>query len=286
MDTLITTVANFWNKDATIILLLITIIVVEILAIAVKRSMKRRIWATGKDISLDTENPEYYLEYYRKGQIIDIFRVATIFVTLGVLLATRTTIGANFFIITAAALVVTFRDFILSIVAFFIILRRYKIGETIGIGDTQGQIISIRMFTIGMLGKDNDGDNTGRYFSIPSHRFLTETIRREELGIESIRKEMIRIPYDHETYSLPFTEFMAGLKKELDTICSTMTKKNCGNFQTYIGYKYKMDIDYLEDKCIIITVGLVGKWRRNVERKEQIITWAEQYRVKKIRYEE
>ena len=286
MDTLITTVANFWNKDATIILLLITIIVVEILAIAVKRSMKRRIWATGKDISLDTENPEYYLEYYRKGQIIDIFRVATIFVTLGVLLATRTTIGANFFIITAAALVVTFRDFILSIVAFFIILRRYKIGETIGIGDTQGQIISIRMFTIGMLGKDNDGDNTGRYFSIPSHRFLTETIRREELGIESIRKEMIRIPYDHETYSLPFTEFMTGLKKELDIICSTMTKKNCGNFQTYIGYKYKMDIDYLEDKCIIITVGLVGKWRRNVERKEQIITWAEQYRVKKNRYEE
>ena len=286
MDILITTVANFWNKDATIILLLITIIVVEVLAIAVKRSMKRRIWATGKDISLDTENPEYYLEYYRKGPIIDIFRVATIFVTLGVLLATRTTIGANFFIITAAALVVTFRDFILSIVAFFIILRRYKIGETIGIGDTQGQIISIRMFTIGMLGKDNDGDNTGRYFSIPSHRFLTETIRREELGIESIRKEMIRIPYDHETYSLPFTEFMTGLKKELDTICSTMTKKNCGNFQTYIGYKYKMDIDYLEDKCIIITVGLVGKWRRNVERKEQIITWAEQYRVKKIRYEE
>ncbi len=286
MNTLFTAVANFWNKDATIILLLITIIVVEVLAIAVKRSMKRRIWATGKDISLDTENPEYYLEYYRKGQIIDIFRVATIFVTLGVLLATRTTIGANFFIITAAALVVTFRDFILSIVAFFIILRRYKIGETIGIGDTQGQIISIRMFTIGMLGKDNDGDNTGRYFSIPSHRFLTETIRREELGIESIRKEMIRIPYDHETYSLPFTEFMTGLKKELDTICSTMTKKNCGNFQTYIGYKYKMDIDYLEDKCIIITVGLVGKWRRNVERKEQIITWAEQYRVKKIRYEE
>ncbi len=141
------------------------------------------------------------------------------------------------------------------------------------------------MFTIGMLGKDNDGDNTGRYFTIPSHRFLTETIRREELQVESIRKELVRIPYDHETYSLSFTEFMTGLRGELDTICSTMTKKNCGNFQTYIGYKYKMDIDYLEDKCIIITVGLVGKWRRNVERKEQIITWAEQYRVKKIRYE-
>jgi hypothetical protein len=46
-----------------------------------------------------------------------------------------------------------------------------------------------------------------------------------------------------------------------------------------------MDIDYLEDKCIIVTVGLVGKWRRNVERKELIIAWAEQYRVRKIRFE-
>jgi hypothetical protein len=285
MNILINTIVDLWNRDAMIISIILTVILVEIIAIFVKRSMKQRIWAIRKDVSLDTENPEYYLEYYRKGQIIDIFRVATIFVALGVLLATRTTIGANFFIVTAAALVVTFRDFILSIVAFFIILRRYKIGETIGIGDTQGQIISIRMFTIGILGKDNDGDNIGRHFTIPSHRFLTETIRREELQVESIRKEIVRIPYDHETYSLWFTEFIDGLKKELDAICSTLTKKNCGNFQTYIGYKYKMDIDYLEDKCIIVTVGLVGKWRRNVERKELIIAWAEQYRVRKIRFE-
>ena len=285
MNTLINTMIDLWSRDAMIITIIALVIFVEIIAIFVKRSMKRRIWAIRKDVPLDIENPEYYLEYYRKGQLVDIFRVATLIVALGVLLATRTTIGANFFIVTAAALVITFRDFILSIVAFFIILRRYKIGETIGIGDTQGQIISIRMFTIGILGKDNDGDNMGRHLTIPSHRFLTETIRREELQVESIRKELVRIPYDHETYSLSFSEFMTGLRGELDTICSTMTKKNCGNFQTYIGYKYKMDIDYLEDKCIIITVGLVGKWRRNVERKELIIAWAEQYRIKKIRYE-
>ena len=285
MNTLINTIVDLWNRDAMIISIILTVILVEIIAIFVKRSMKQRIWAIRKDVPLDTENPEYYLEYYRKGQLVDIFRVATLIVALGILLATRTTIGANFFIVAAGAIIITFRDFILSIVAFFIILRRYKIGETIGIGDTQWQIISIRMFTIGILGKDNDGDNTGRHLTIPSHRFLTETIRREELQVESIRKELVRIPYDHETYSLPFTEFVTGLRWELDTICSTMTKKNCGNFQTYIGYKYKMDIDYLEDKCIIITVGLVGKWRRNIERKELIIAWAEQYRVKKIRYE-
>lgn len=276
---------KIWNSDSFVITSVFLVIIVEIIAIFVKRSMKRRIWEINKDVPLDIENPEYYLEYYRKGQIIDILRVATIFIALGILLVTRTSIGANFFIVAAGAIIITFRDFILSVVAFFIILRRYKIGETIGLGDTQWQIISIRMFTIGMLGKDNDGDNTGRYFTIPSYRFLTETIRREELQVESIRKELVRIPYDYETYSLSFSEFMDGLKKELDIICTTLTKKNCGNFQTYIGYKYKMDIDYLEDKCIIITVGLVGKWRRNVERKERIIAWAEQYRVRKVRFE-
>jgi hypothetical protein len=58
-------------------------------------------------------------------------------VAIGTLIVTRTSIGASFFVVVAGALVITFRDFILSIVAFFIILRRYKIGETIGIGDIQ-----------------------------------------------------------------------------------------------------------------------------------------------------
>ncbi len=274
------TLEKLWDKDALIISLVGGVIIVEIVAIFIKRSIKRRIFATQKDTP-DRENPEYYLEYYKKWQVIDIIRVAIVVVALGVLIVSRTSIGANFFIVVAGALIVTFRDFILSILAFFIILRRYKIGETVGIGDIQGQIISIRMFTIGLLGKDNDGDNTGRHFTIPWYKFLTETIRREELQVESIRKELVKIPYSHETYSIGFSEFITGLKAEIDTLLPIITKKNCGNFQTYIGYKYKMDIDYFEDKCIVITIGLVGKWQRNVERKGQIVSWAEQFRVKK-----
>jgi hypothetical protein len=276
---------KLWDKDAFIISLVAGVFLTEVIAIFIKRSIKRRIFAIQKDTT-DKENPEYYLEYYKKWQVIDIIRVAIVVVVLGVLLVSRTSIGANFFIVVAGALIVTFRDFILSILAFFIILRRYKIGETVGIGDIQGQIISIRMFTIGLLGKDNDWDNTGRHFTIPGYRFLTETIRREELQVESIRKELIKIPYSHETYSISFSEFITKLKTEIDTILPMVTKKNCGNFQTYIGYKYKMDMDYLEDKCIVITIGLVGKWRRNVERKEQIISWTEQFRTKKPHREE
>ncbi|MBX9809525.1 mechanosensitive ion channel family protein [Candidatus Gracilibacteria bacterium] len=279
--TLFDSTEKLWDKDSLIIGVIFAVILIETIAIFLKRWIKARIFAIQKDLVTDTENPEYYLEYYRKGQIIDIIRFAVLFVGLGTLIVTRTSIGANFFVIVAGALVITFRDFILSMVAFFIVLRRYKIGETIGIGDIQGQIISIRMFTVGLLGKDNDGDNTGRHFTIPGHKFLTETIRREELQVESIRKELIRIPYSHESYSLNFADFNRELKNVLNTMLPMITKKNCGNFQTYIGYKYKLDIDYYEDKCITITVGIIGKWRKNVERKEQIVEWTEQYRIQK-----
>ncbi len=285
IEQIISTFINFlekiWEKDTLIISLVTVVIVIEIVAIFIKQSFKKKIFTIQKDVT-EKENPEYYLEYYKKWQIIDLIRITSLIVALWVILIGRTHIGANFFIVVAGALIITFRDFILSIIAFFIILRRYTIGETIGIDNIQGQIISIRMFTIGLLGKDNDGDNTGRHFTIPGYRFLTETIRREELQIESIRKELIKIPYDYAQYSISFQTFIEWLEKQLDTICSMITKKNCGNFQTYIGYKYKVDVDYLEDKCIIITVGIIWKWRRNVERKEQIITWAEQYRVKSI----
>lgn len=279
--TLFDSTEKLWDKDSLIIWVIFAVILIETIAIFLKRWIKARIFAIQKDLVTDTENPEYYLEYYRKWQIIDIIRFAVLFVGLGTLIVTRTSIGANFFVIVAGALVITFRDFILSMVAFFIVLRRYKIGETIWIGDIQGQIISIRMFTVWLLGKDNDGDNTGRHFTIPGHKFLTETIRREELQVESIRKELIRIPYSHESYSLNFADFNRELKNVLNTMLPMITKKNCGNFQTYIGYKYKLDIDYYEDKCITITVGIIGKWRKNVERKEQIVEWTEQYRIQK-----
>lgn len=57
-----------------------------------------------------------------------------------------------------------------------------------------------------------------------------------------------------------------------------MTQKNCGNYQAYIGHKYKMDLDYLEDKCMILTVGIVGRWSQNVENKKKIITFVESKR--------
>jgi small-conductance mechanosensitive channel len=238
------------------------------------------------DNSTDQKHAEFYLNYYRKIQIIDVIRALSVIAIIFVIITFKSGSSFSFLAVGLGALIITLKDFILSILAFFFVLRQYHIGDTIGVGDIQGQIIYIRIFSIGILGKDNDGDSTGRMFVIPGHKLITESIRKEDLHANSIRKELIKIPYKTQDFTLEFQDFIKSLEKYLREILTTLSKKNCGNFQTYIGHKYKLDIDYFEDKCIIVTVGIVGKWEDNVENKIRIVNFIESFRREKQDREE
>lgn len=255
-------------------------LIIEVISRAVKSRMKRSIFSQ-YDNSTDQKHAEYYLNYYRKIQVIDVVRALSVIAILFVIMTFKNGGSFSFLAVGIGALIITLKDFILSILAFFFVLRQYHIGDTIGVGDIQGQIIYIRIFSIGILGKDNDGDSTGRMFVIPGHKLITESIRKEDLHANSIRKELIKIPYKTRDFTFEFQDFMGSLEKYLWEILPTLSKKNCGNFQTYIGHKYKLDIDYLEDKCIIISIGLVGKWENNVANKIKIISFVEWYRREK-----
>jgi hypothetical protein len=242
--------------------------------------MKASIFAK-YDNSTDQKHAEYYLGYYRKMQSIDVLRAISVIAIIFVIMTFKSESSFSFLAVGLGALIITLKDFILSMLAFFFVLRQYHIGDTIAIGDIQGQIIYIRIFSIGLLGKDNDGDNTGRMFVIPGHKLISESVRKEDLHSNSIRKELVRIPFQTLGSTLGFTEFIAVLEQYLSESLPTLSKKNCGNYQTYIGHKYKLDIDYFEDKCIVITVGLVGKWESNVANKIKIVSFVEGYRKEK-----
>lgn len=256
-------------------------IAIEIVSRRIKSRLKKSIFSEYEN-SIDPEHAEFYLNYYRKIQSLDIFRALSILVVLFVIFTFKTGGSINFLVVGIGALIIIMKDFILSVIGFFMIIRRYRIGETIGIGDIQGQIIYIRMLGVGILGKDNDGDNTGRMFVIPSFKFLSETIKKEDLYTHSIRKELLRIPFKTEEFLVDFSTFLRSLEVFLEGELKTLSKKNCGNYQTYIGYKYKMDIDYLEDKCILITIGLVGRWEDTVENKKKIISFIEERKRREI----
>ena len=280
MNSLFETIITFIWSEWPVFTVIAIGIIVESISRGIKSRMKRSIFSK-YDNSTDQKHAEFYLNYYRKIQIIDVLRALSVIAILFVIMTFKSGSSFSFLAVGLGALIVTLKDFILSILAFFFVLRQYHIGDTIGVGDIQGQIIYIRIFSIGILGKDNDGDSTGRMFVIPGHKLITESIRKEDLHANSIRKELIKIPYKTQDFILGFQEFIERLEQYLWNILPTLSKKNCGNFQTYIWHKYKLDIDYLEDKCIVITVGIVWKWENNVENKIKIVDFVEKFRKEK-----
>jgi hypothetical protein len=255
MDVFFHSLKSFIQGEAFFIALG-ALFLIELISRTIKRKLKRSIYAE-YDGSIDPQHGEYYIEYYRRGQFIDVARIFSYVCLIAFLIASQTNSGANILVVVAGACIIIFRDFILSIVAFFFVLPQYKIGDTIGNETIQGQIIYIRLFSIGLLGKDNDGDNTGRHYTIPTYKLLTDTIRKEDLHASSIRKEILRIPFVTMDFSLSFSDFVTELETYLNALLPTLNRKSCGNYQTYIGHKYKIDFDYLEEKCVVITVGLV-----------------------------
>lgn len=258
------------------IILIIIAITIEVVARSVRDKIKKRIFSQ-YDTSVDRGNSEYYLEYYRKIQFVDLIRVISIVVILVMFFVLNTGLDINFFAVATGAIIITFKDFILSIIAFFFVTPQYPIGLTVKVGGVQGQIIFIRMLSVGLIGKDENGENTGELFTIPSHKFFTETVEKEDLRSGSIVRDEIEIPYNKKNFTLNFRDFMAVLRPFLQTTFPVKNTKNAGNYQSYIGHKYKLDYRYQDEKCTLIRIRFIGKPEQNINYKEQIISFVDQY---------
>jgi hypothetical protein len=74
------------------------------------------------------------------------------------------------------------------------------------------------MFSVGLVGKDANGENNGQLFIIPNYKFLSESIRKEELGSEDTLRDTISIPYKQEWFEEGFDSFIESLRVHLDTL--------------------------------------------------------------------
>ncbi len=260
-------------------------ILIELMTKKVKKKLKSKIFTYSEDAD-SVHDREYYLEYYKKIQGIDIIRSFSFTIAISLILVGKAGLNINFFALAAGALIVIFKDLWISIAAFFIVVPQYRIGDTISIDGIQGQIIFIRVFSVGILGKDANGESTGQLYMVPNFKFLSENIRKEQIGSDEIMRDFFQIPYKKEWFDTEFDTFMEELKKYLDTIFPMGSRKNIGNYQSYIGYRYKLDYEYREDKCLMIQLSFVGKPDRNHRNMEKIIAFIEGKKGKKENIEE
>lgn len=271
---------SFFFSEFSTISMVLFFVLFEIFLQQVKRRMKRTIFAQ-YDKTTDPSDNEYYLEYYRRSQYIDIIRIISVSLGLILLVGYRFHSGINILAVAMGAIIISLKDILLSVIAFFFIIRQYRVWDTIQIGQSKGHIIFVRMFSVGIIGKDADGESTGQLDIIPNYRFLTESVRKEELGANEIIRDFFYIPYKKEWFEWGFDTFIEDLRKHLDLVFSLGNRRNVGHYQSYIGHRYKIDYEYKEEKCLYIHLTFLGTSAKNKRNIERIISWVE--RKKKVK---
>lgn len=268
-----------WNMIFThqnSLIIIIGAIAIEAVARHIKAKNKKIILAKHGSHT-EQENDEFYLQYYQKNQIIDFIRVITTIVLIISLFIINTDIGLSFFAVAAGAFVIAFRDFILAVIAFFFVTPQYPIGLTVKVAGVQGQIIFIRMLSVGILGKDEKGENTGELFIVPSHKFMTDIVEKEDLRSTSIFREEVVIPYSPQRFTIDFEDFMKKLRQFLDTNFPVKKREYVGNYLSYAWHRYKIDFFFHDEKYLGIKLSFVGKMNENRAQKEGIMTFVSQH---------
>lgn len=270
----------FFRSEWPIVATIVVALCIEVISRRIKRGMKKSIFRQ-YDGTTDPKHSEYYLEYYRKSQSIDMIRIVSVLVCFGFVFVHTIDQGINLLAVATGAIIITFKDLWLSIAAFFFVVPQYSVGNIIRIGEAQGQVIFIRMFSVGILGKDNNGESTGQLFVIPNNKFLTEPVRKEELRSASVMRDFFAIPYKNDWFPGSFADFMKELTAFLDTVFPLGSRKNIGNYQSYIGHRYKVDYEYKDDKCLFINLSFIGKSDKNRENIGKIIAFVESKKIRK-----
>jgi hypothetical protein len=124
------------------------------------------------------------------------------------------------------------------------------VGDTLSIWSIQGEIIYIRPLYVGILGKDENGENTGQLFLLPNNTFITQIVKKEELRLTGYKLERLSVRYNIGCMNIDFETFIRELGKYLDNQLPLRNMSQVWNFRSYAGYRYK--IAYTSDKDGII----------------------------------
>lgn len=253
--------------------------VYEISSRFIKSAIKRRIYGQYAEVR-GAEAGEFYLEYYRRSQIIDIFRILGFLAMINALIIYAVPGAFSFLAIAAGAMILTFKEVIISFIAFFYVVAHFKVGDTIGVSGARGEIIYIRFLNVGIVGRDENTEHTGTLHVIPNSRFILDSVQKEELSSTSYRCEKIEIPFDPSDFNIAFDAFLQNLEDFLSKNLKVRTVKQVGNFRSFAGTQYKMDFSYSNRGKLIVTVRFIAKAGHLSDMAKKIIIHVESMRSK------
>jgi len=271
--------------DIVIISIYITIIlIIEIYLKWKINKLKNKI--EKKYSEEDIEDIEYidqnlYIKYYKMKNILNLSRFLGFFWIFVFLILSKIPSIFNFLAIAIWAIIITFKEPIVSFLWFFYVSIHFKIWETISLWQNseiiRWEIIYINILNVWVIWKNEDWEHNWGFYTIPNYKLIIENIKKEDLNITTYKKETIELYYEKSLFKIGFDTFLKELNYFLNNILVIKNISNVWNYKTFIWYKYKMRFKY-EKEYLIIKISLIEKHRAFLWIQREIIKFVESYK--------
>lgn len=275
----------------------ITIIIITIfifLFLVIEIILRKRIWKLKNEINekyseeeleeienIDSLDQDLFIEYYKQKNILNLIRFTILFSWIISLILFKIPWIFSFLAIAIWAIIITFKELLLSFFWFFYISTHYKIWENIALWDinniTRWEIIYINILNVWLVWKNENWEHNWQFYTIPNFKLIVENIKKEEIWLNQYKKEEIEIYFNNKLFKINFENFLEKLKEFLD---SELTKKNINNvwnYKTFIWTKYKLRFKY-DKEYLIVKISIIEKPRILLEIQRKITLFTESYK--------
>lgn len=227
------------------------------------------------------DQSDMYLQYYKRAQILDVYRViATIAAAILLMVYAKDNVFQAF-AITTWAIVIVFQSIILSFGVYWMLAANYKVGDTVRVWQLwEWEIIYIKPLYTWIAGRNSTGEHTGEFFLIPNNKVRENPIIKVDYSPLAYNKIECLVYYHHEDFSISFDEYMVKLTEFLDGYLPLRWAQSVGHIKSYIGYRYKLTIDYVDRTTVKIGIYFISKQKVGNNRKQKIVSFVESLRVK------
>ena len=236
-------IINVLIEDWFWLIIWILIVIIYKISQIIKELIKRKYLLPYQQEE-EIEDSDFYIEYYKKIQQINIYRTGIYFIIFMLLLWHENIQAGSVLAVATWALIVIFQTFLMSFVVYFLVMSDYKIWDTVRIwDDVQWEIISIKPLYTHISGKNETAEHNGKLYRIPNYQIRQTTIIKVDLSNEANIKTILKIRYKKKDYQYDLEKIDKELTEFLDNIMDINTLEIAKNYKSYIWHKYKINYE-------------------------------------------
>jgi len=272
------TICKFTYEQPFIFIIILILLIRSSISHILKLRLRKK-YIEPYERSWNIENKDFYVNYYKKLQYVDLFWALFWVILIFIYLLTKDKLVWTILAVWIGWLIITFQTFTVSLFTYFLLIANYKVWDTIKVNinwnTMQWQILYMKLLHIWLSWKNDFWENTWESFIIPNYQMWNNPIIKVDLSLDNYTKDSLTIIYNPKDFNNSFKDFSTNLKKFLDNIFPLRSASDVDYFKSYIWVKYKIDYKYDWDWKANIWIWFVEKRSKSKYIKEKIISFVE-----------